>query len=187
MDEITLRHHLDPLGNESKKVFELGFLNALHQSGKKNSIDQAIVNRPLDDEKVDPLEKVGEIPFTFENRRSSAIVRTETGQMKLICKGAFEEVLSLCPRISVDGKGVPLTEEYRQQLVKTAADFNTDGYRVILVATRDVTALDMEDDRVVLLDIGMTVEGFLTFLDPPKPDAKASIARLQELGKSLNS
>lgn len=101
MDEITLRYHLDPLGNESKEVFELGFLNAFHQSGKKKGIDKALINHIFEDEKIDTLEKVGEIPFTFETRRFSALVRTITGQVKLICKGAFEEVLSLCKSICI--------------------------------------------------------------------------------------
>jgi Mg2+-importing ATPase len=39
-----------------------------------------------------------------------------------------------------------------------------------------------DDDNLEGLGCNMIVEGFLTFLDPPKDDAKASIARLQELG-----
>lgn len=39
-----------------------------------------------------------------------------------------------------------------------------------------------DDDNLEGLGCNMIVEGFLTFLDPPKDDAKASIAPLQELG-----
>lgn len=39
-----------------------------------------------------------------------------------------------------------------------------------------------DDDDLDGLDFNMIVEGFLTFLDPPKDDARSSIGRLQELG-----
>ncbi|KAF8849484.1 magnesium-translocating P-type ATPase [Acephala macrosclerotiorum] len=183
MDEITLRHHTDPFGNVDQEVFHLGYINAFHQSGKKNSIDHAIISHALADDKSNKGEKVGEIPFTFESRRSSCIVKTDNGTLKLICKGAFEEVLSLCSQVRLYGQVLPLDDERRKAMSKIAGDFNNDGYRVILVATREVPEFRMEEeDSIQLLDVSMVAGGFLTFLDPPKPDAKKSIARLQELG-----
>ena len=52
-----------------------------------------------------------------------------------------------------------------------------------MIATREIKDYEMAaSDEFEGLDSAMIVEGFLTFLDPPKDDAKASIARLQELG-----
>lgn len=126
---------------------------------------------------------VAEIPFNFESRRSSSIVTTAAGKILLICKGAFEEVFSLCTHIHVGNNVLALDEDHRQNLTKRAANFNSDGYRVILVATREVHNYELDEElQVEGLDTRMTVEGLLTFLDPPKDDAKASIQRLQELG-----
>lgn len=183
MDEITLRHHVDSFENVDQEVFRLGYINAFHQSGKKNSIDHAIISHALADDKLNTGEKIGEIPFTFESRRSSCIIKAESGILKLICKGAFEEVLSLCSRVRLHGQVLPLDDERRKAMSKVASNFNNDGYRVILLATREVSEFRMEDENSIpLLDLNMIAEGFLTFLDPPKPDAKESIAQLQELG-----
>jgi len=74
---------------------ELAYTNAANQSGKKKSIDSAVI-RFLDMSenatKINRGEKVAEIPFTFEKRRSSFIVKYPTGKLLLICQGAFEEV-----------------------------------------------------------------------------------------------
>lgn len=112
-------------------------------------------------------------------------MRTPTKKLLLICKGAFEEVSALCTNIRHEGQVVPFDSTLRQVLSKQAADFNNDGYRVLLVATREVTdhELAIDDEHIHSeLDSNMTVEGLLTFLDPPKDDAAASIKRLQELG-----
>ncbi|KAK5011705.1 hypothetical protein LTR39_004466, partial [Cryomyces antarcticus] len=183
-DEIALCHHVDPSGEKKQEVFQLAWTNASNQSGKKNSIDSAILEHSSID-KNDPGygTKVAEIPFNFETRRSSCIVRTPTNKLLLICKGAFEEVSLLCTHVRAGDTVVVLDSNRRQELIKRAAAFNADGYRVIAVATREIMDHDTNDvDPSEGLDSNMIVEGLLTFLDPPKDDAKASIQRLQELG-----
>ena len=163
---------------------QLAYINAINQNGKKNSIDSAILKIiEVGKKKVDLGQKVTEIPFNFETRRSSCIIRTPAQSLLLICKGAFEEVVSLCTHIRVESDAVSLNADHRLELSKRAAGFNADGYRVIIVATRRVLEYEVEDENQIGgLDSDMTVEGLLTFLDPPKDDAKASIQRLQELG-----
>jgi P-type Mg2+ transporter len=183
-DEITLCHHINASGNEDPKISQLGYSNAFHQSGKKNSIDSAILRHNKADEKEINLgQKIAEIPFNFETRRSSSIITTPTGNPLRICKGAFEEVLSLCTHIRFGNELLALDADHRKELTLKAATFNDDGYRVIIVATREIQTYELEDkDQFEGLDTRMTLEGLLTFLDPPKDDAKASIQRLQELG-----
>jgi Mg2+-importing ATPase len=187
-DEVHLCHYVDPSGNENKRVAQLAFTNAFNQSGKKNSIDSAILKHGSVDEKDDFIvrcEKVGEIPFNFETRRSSCIMMTPAKKLLLVCKGAFEEVSSLCTSLRHEGKVVPLDAARYNALSNQSAAFNDDGYRVLIVATRELCQSDMESEDGTLpedLDSKMTVEGLLTFLDPPKDDAAISIQRLQELG-----
>lgn len=182
-DEITLCHHVNPFGIQKDKIFRLAYINAVNQSGRKNNIDAAILKHTKKDEKdINIGQKVAEIPFDFETRRSSAIVRMPSGNLLLICKGAFEEVSSLCTHFRLGTKAVTLAAEHRQSLIKQAGDFNADGYRVVLVATRQVQSYKLDGDHQERLDTNLTVEGLLTFLDPLKDDAKTSIHRLQELG-----
>jgi Mg2+-importing ATPase len=182
-DEIGLCHHVNTIGREDEKILQLAYNNASHQSGKKNSIDSAILKHVGSSEKEVRLDiKVAEIPFTFETRRSSCIVTPPSGGLLLICKGAFEEVSSLCSHIRIGNDVVALDTVRRQDLTLRAAAFNNDGFRVILVATRVVSEYELDDESFEDLDTRMTVEGLLTFLDPPKDDAKASIQQLQALG-----
>lgn len=181
-DEIALYHYLDWLGREDFRVFDLAHANATAQSGTKNSIDTAILKHPASAQVLHMGEKTGEIAFNFESRRSSAILRSEEEKHLLICKGAYEEVLALCSNIRLGVESQALSPDYVDALNSLVAAFNHNGYRVILVATKEF--LDINDCETDFdgLDTDMTLEGMLTFLDPPKDDAKASIARLQELG-----
>ena len=186
-DEIALRHHLDCFGTSDNRVLQLGYINASSQSGKKNSIDSALLRHVEGAEKpasVPSFEKVAEIPFTFEKRRSSCVVRnTNTGKLLLICKGAFEEVSALCPTFRDGAVSVTATAQSQQVLLKQVTALNNDGYRVILVATKEVNERHISDEESLLdADSDMTVEGLLTFLDPPKEDAAPSIHRLKTLG-----
>ncbi|KAF4626158.1 hypothetical protein G7Y89_g11998 [Cudoniella acicularis] len=180
-DEISLHHYLDPLGDESTEVYRLAYTNTKAQGGKKNGIDSAILKHSAG-QNLDELEDIiGEVPFNFETRRSSCITRDRTGRTMSIVKGAYEDVIARCSSIRL-GAVLTLDEEKRQNLTRKVQDLNPEGYRVILVTTRDISEIECNIDNFEGLNISMTVQGLLTFLDPPKDNAKASIARLQELG-----
>jgi Mg2+-importing ATPase len=181
-----LNDYVDHAGVTCSRTYSLAYLNATSQSGKKNGIDTAIINYAAPLEKFEGLEspeKIAEMPFNFEKRRSSCIVRLSDGKLLLICKGAYEEVLALCARLRVGDKLVPLQGEYRAELDKKVASFNNQGFRVVLVATREVPSYELEEDDIMSeIEANLVAEGLLTFLDPPKDDAAAAIARLQTLG-----
>ena len=185
-DEITLCHYENFDGDTSNHVLQLAYTNAISQSGKKNSIDSAIINKMENDEGVKPVVlgiRISEISFDFEKRRSSAILRNTSGKVILICKGAFEEVLSLCNTISVHGETKSLDKARRHTIFQNAHAKNDDGYRVLAVATRTLSSVDLDGNGHLRdLESDMTFEGLLTFLDPPKEDAADSITALQTLG-----
>src|SRR5947207_2000127 len=76
-----------------------------------------------------------------------------------------------------------LDTAHRQYILQRAHAKNDDGYRVLAVATRTLSSVDLnEEARLRDLESDMTFEGLLTFLDPPKEDAADSITALQTLG-----
>lgn len=188
MDEVALYDHLDCAGQQDTRVLHLAYANAANQSGTLNCIDRSIaafVEGSADKAAIASVQKIGEIPFTFETRRSSVIIReANTGKPKLICKGAFEEVLSQCAKIRQGEEHELLTRAGRDALSEIARQLNVEGYRVLLVATKELTGYDNDDggNGEELIDSKLVAEGFLTFLDPPKPDAATSISKLQSLG-----
>jgi P-type Mg2+ transporter len=106
------------------------------------------------------------LPFDHERLMVSVLIRDGAGALSLVTKGAPETVLQRC---------VDVPDSARRAL---EAEFAA-GNRVVAVATRPVPAahaLTAEDER------GLHLAGYLVFLDPPKPDAAESLARLAGLG-----
>ncbi|EEU35989.1 uncharacterized protein NECHADRAFT_49652 [Fusarium vanettenii 77-13-4] len=185
-DELSVHQYTDVMGEDSLGVIELAKVDSSIQGDSGNNMDRAILNCQLPDGGEIPVahyDKVQAIPFDFERRRSGCIVRGITGDNLFIVKGAFDEVLSLCSSMRFRGKSEHLDHEVRRQLSQRATRMNEHGHRVILVATRNLGKPRLVDDlELGTLEIGMTVEGIISFVDPPKDDAKDAVARLTGLG-----
>jgi Mg2+-importing ATPase len=97
----------------------------------------------------------------------------------IITKGAFANVLDVCSSQDRDGVEVPLDAQRRAELEEAFRAKGAEGYRVLAVATRKVSAkvhFSRDDEQQ------MTFRGFLVFLDPPKADARRTIHDLKQLG-----
>ncbi len=70
----------------------------------------------------------------------------------------------------------------RAKLIATARAYNADGFRVLVVATREIPGAETSAQYRIADEAGLTVQGFLTFLDPPKETAGPAIAALAEHG-----
>lgn len=117
-DKVVLVRHLDPKGNECNRVLQFAYLNSFYQTGLKNLIDKAVIKHTEENNTFNPsaFQKLDEIPFDFARRRMSVIVKDISGEHTMVCKGAVEEILSICNYTEVDEKIVPLTEEIRSNV-----------------------------------------------------------------------
>ncbi|WP_293915319.1 MULTISPECIES: magnesium-translocating P-type ATPase [unclassified Sphingobacterium] len=197
MDKIVLEKHLNVYGAEDDEVLKWAYLNSFHQMGLKNLLDKAVLEHvELHDYlKVEEhYVKIDEIPFDFQRRRMSVVLKNANGSHLLICKGAVEEMLSLCTHTFDPGEDrsihreqdnvVAMNDTMRKQVLRTARELNEDGLRVLLVAIREFDGnhpltYAVEDENKLILT------GFIGFLDPPKPSAAPSIKALQELGIAI--
>lgn len=184
-DRIILEHHVDPSGHKDPRLLELAWLNSHHQSGVKNLMDQAVLRFAGEDQGFQPpyaYAKVDELPFDFIRRRLSVIVKDALGDHLLVSKGAVEEMLAIATHVEVGGQRVTLDAGRRQQLLATASTYNQEGFRVLLVGTRDIPAADGKPQYHTDDERELVIRGFLTFLDPPKETAGPAIAALREMG-----
>ena len=174
---INFERALDAGGQDSDRPLLLGLVcnEATVTAGKPvggNALDQALWSAPsaapggLVATTAGAWQRLSTLPFDHERQLASVLVKDPDGQPTLITKGAPEVVIGRCMRVPDSAR--PTMEGLFSQ-----------GARVVAVATRPaqgVAALTAADEH------GLTLEGFLTFADRPKPDAGASIAQLQQLG-----
>ena len=181
-DKIVLEKYLDIHGDEDIGVLEDAFLNSYHQTGLDGNIDKAVISRALEnglDHLKDDYAVVDEIPFDFTRRMLSVIVTDKSSHLKMITKGAVEEILNICTKVSYKDEISNITREIKKNIKKISTDLNKDGLRVIAVCEKDVTGkanFDVSDES------NMILTGFIGFLDPPKESAAMAIKRMNEAG-----
>lgn len=185
-DKVALQYHLNIHGDEDTRVLRHAFLNSYYQTGLKNLMDVAVIERTLEEQKTvaelrgltDQFTKVDEIPFDFERRRMSVVVKN--GKTQMITKGAVEEMLSVCSYAEYEGKVLPLTDDIKKYILEKVNDLNEDGMRVIAVAQKTnpspVGTFSVADES------DMVLMGYLAFLDPPKESTADALAALKEHG-----
>jgi Mg2+-importing ATPase len=100
----------------------------------------------------------------------------------LICKGAVEEVFAACESADVEDGRVPLDGPRRQELLHLSQDLNEDGFRVIAIAYRELPPAAASHPYTVADEAGLTLLGFIAFIDPPKESAANALAELRAGG-----
>jgi len=168
---ISFDRALDASGGDSDDVLTFGLVcNEATPSGTGavggSPLDVALWETTGGDTgRIGAFHRIDTVPFDHDRRCVSVLVDRDE-QRLLVTKGAPEAVLERCGTVADEARQA-LDEEFRA------------GNRVVAIATRDatdLTAASAADEH------DLTLEGFLVFLDQPKPSAAASIARLAELG-----
>jgi Mg2+-importing ATPase len=184
---VVLEACVSPNGDESAAVAKFAFLNAALETGIENPLDAAVMAmgelKGLFSE-TQPIRKIDEIPYDFVRRRLTIVIEepSDPGFHHVITKGAFANVLETCTRIDKGGGPQPLTIQDRQALEAYFKAQGEEGFRVLAVAVERVPAklrYGHEDEA------GLTLMGFLLFVDPPKNDAASTIHDLSRLGISV--
>ncbi|MBP2623365.1 magnesium-translocating P-type ATPase [Streptococcus oricebi] len=187
-DEIVLEYPLDIHSNLDLQVLRRAYLNSYYQTGLKNLMDRAIINRTEKEAKEQEslrdldqkFKKVDELPFDFERRRMSVLVQDHAGEVSMVTKGALEEMLAISSYVEDQGEILPLTQEIRSEILKEVAQLNEQGLRVLGVSYK--SQLDLDYAYSVEDESDMILTGYLAFLDPPKPSAAPAIKILKEYG-----
>jgi Mg2+-importing ATPase len=177
--EIALDRHVDVQGRDNDEVLRFVYVNSYFQAGIKSPLDDAILKyaRPA----ITEYEKVDEIPFDFNRKRLSVVVRRGSEDF-LITKGEAESMFAICATVSIDGAAQPFDESRRAQATETLKKLSADGYRALGVAFRKV---EKQDAYAVTAEREMTLAGFAAFLDPPKEGIVAVLEALKKNGVSV--
>ena len=185
-DRIILKLHLDINGDDCERVLEYAYLNSHYQSGLKNLLDVAVLQHVEMGKNLHlhhRYDKIDEIPFDFVRRRLSVILSREDGTHVLICKGAVEEVFSVCKRYELGDELGTLDAGHLAQAQTKTKELNEDGFRVVAVAYKEMPA--GANGFAVVDESDLTLLGYIAFLDPPKESAGPAIRALNASGVAV--
>ena len=176
---IRLDQHLDPRGEDSARVLELAYLNSHFESGLKSPLDEAILRHEEVD--VRGWEKLDEVPFDFERRRISVLVRNGDSRL-LVVKGALEDILGLSTHYEANGPADvrPLDETARGAMLERFDALGREGHRVLGIAWK---AEAPAQQHVLINDeTELVFAGFAAFEDPAKESAGPVMRALEKAG-----
>lgn len=190
-NKVILEYRLGLTGETDRSVLQHAFLNSYYQTGLKNLMDVAIIDRAKELEMSDvdfsgienDYKKVDELPFDFERRRMSVVVSDSQGAAQMITKGAIEEMLNISSRALLGGRSFVMSDSIREMIMKKVNELSDDGMRVLGLALK--TGLSPDGSYSVADESNMTLIGYLAFLDPPKETARTAIRALTSAGVNV--
>ncbi|HZJ96003.1 MAG TPA: magnesium-translocating P-type ATPase [Thiopseudomonas sp.] len=182
-DKIALARHIDVEGRQCDEVLRFAYLNSYFQTGLKNLLDRAVLDHvelKTELKVVRNYRKVDEIPFDFARRRMSVVVAEREEHHELISKGAAEEMFAVCSHVQYGGAVYPLDDSREARLKEVLRELNESGLRVIAVAMKEIppdqTVYSKADES------GLTLIGYIAFLDPPKESTAPALQALAAHG-----
>jgi len=178
---IVLDRHVDARGKDDDRVLQFIYLNSYFETGIKSPLDDAILQH--EHPNILDYDKVDEIPFDFNRKRLSVVVRhSGDGEYILVTKGEAEGVFDVCQKVMIDGIEQPFDVNRRAEAEETFKRLSDDGYRTLGVAVRTIEKQDVyaaSDER------DMTFVGFAAFLDPLKDGVQTVLETLKQNGISV--
>ena len=179
-NNIVLQKYINIEGEEDEYVLKCAYINSSLGTGYKNIIDKAVISYGKE-KKVDisSYHKIDEIPFDYTRKRMSIVV-SDNEKVRVMTKGALEEILKVCDMALIDGKEKKLTPSIIEKVSNKEQELARDGMQVIALAIKPeyegIDKFNVEDEK------DLTLIGLIAFLDPPKKDAKVTINELEKLG-----
>lgn len=162
--DTVLQSFIDINGDKNDQVILNAYLNSYFQSGFRNPIDEAILDRKINTKKY---QKIDELTYDFFRKRSSVILKSGHN-LTIITKGAVQSVLPLC---------------LNKNKIKVDVDkLHSQGFRLIAVAAKKIKAKNKYSHQD---ETDLNCLGFLIFYDPPKISAIETVKELQSHGIAL--
>jgi Mg2+-importing ATPase len=177
--EIVLDRHVNFQEEDNENVLQFVYLNSHFQAGIKSPLDDAILKHEAPS--IVGYDKVDEIPFDFNRKRLSVVVRHLDNYL-LITKGEAESVFAICDTVMVDDIPQPFDDSRRAEANATLQKLGAEGFRALGVA---VLKVGRQDAYTVATEHAMTLLGFAAFLDPPKDGVLSVLSALKQNGISV--
>merc|ERR1712130_887215 len=136
-------------------------------------------------------KKVCEIPFNSANKYQVSIHETEDtndNRYLLVMKGAPERILERCSTIVVDGREMPLSEEWKNSFETAYMELGGLGERVLgfcdfmLPADKYPVGYPFDADDVNFPVEGLRFVGLMSMIDPPRAAVPDAVLKCRSAG-----
>jgi P-type Ca2+ transporter type 2C len=115
-----------------------------------------------------------ELPFDSDRRRMAVLVRWADGTRSEHVKGAPDAVLAQCTHALTSDGPAPLDDDARARLLRLDEQRASEAYRVLALAERTDPQGEPESE--------LTFLGFVSMIDPPRPEAREAVAECRAAG-----
>merc|ERR1719189_618982 len=136
-------------------------------------------------------KKVCEIPFNSTNKFQVSVHETEDkndNRYLLVMKGAPERIVDRCSTIVIDGKELPMTEEWKNAFETAYMELGGLGERVLgfcdymLPADKYPNGYPFDADDVNFPLEGLRFVGLMSMIDPPRAAVPDAVAKCRSAG-----
>lgn len=122
-------------------------------------------------------KRVDEIPFDSE-RKLMTTVNLYENKYRVFTKGAIDNILKLSTQILKDDKILPLNDEEKNLILTASNQMSDSALRILALAYKDIK--DHSENSI--LEDNLIFVGFMGMIDPPRKEAKNSIATSKAAG-----
>lgn len=122
------------------------------------------------------FKRLEEIPFDSD-RKLMTTVNNVHDKFFAFTKGAVDNLLSLCNRISLNGNIIELTSDMKRSILKSAENMADNALRTLGFAYKDIVHLKSDKYEEDLIFLGM-----VGMIDPPRKEVKKSIETAKKSG-----
>ena len=130
------------------------------------------------------FERIAEVPFS-STRKLMSTVHLDTEQKERVLvftKGAPDVLLARCSH-EVWGEGTrPLTPQRRTEILECNEDLAAEALRTLGVALRALPGKELRGEVDERVEQDLAFAGLIGMIDPPRAEAKDSVARAQGAG-----
>lgn len=125
------------------------------------------------------FKRIDEIPFDSDRKLMTTVNLVDDKKARVFTKGALDSILSICNKISINGKLLDFTKEYKAKVLENSNIMSDKALRVLAFAYKDIYKENIVLDS---LEKDLVFIGMVGMIDPPRLEVKDSIKLCKSAG-----
>lgn len=125
------------------------------------------------------FKRIDEIPFDSDRKLMTTVNLVDEKKARVFTKGSLDSILSICNKISVNGKLLDFTKEYKAKVLENSNIMSDKALRVLAFAYKDISKENIVLDS---LEKDLVFIGMVGMIDPPRLEVKDSIKLCKSAG-----